>query len=280
VVEPDYRKSLEELRGEWEGCKSCSLWEHREQVNGQVVFGDGKTGGVLLIGEGPGIEEEKQGIPFIGRSGSFLREVLERMGLENYYLTNTVLCRSCAMKLDKSGQPMMKRVWGSDLMVPRYEDQPPLKQQKEACEPRLHQEIYLVDPVVIVALGKPASETIFRRSVTLAKSHGVAEEITIPGAARVPALTPKGKWARKVKGKMVRPSEQYMVRYLAVPTYHPAHVLRNMRDEKERLFDKFVDDLRMAKKIYNRYQLEVYGVLPGEEQALSYDDLLEIAEEE
>lgn len=279
-TEPDYRKSLNDLHGEWIGCTRCPLHEHRETVNGNVVFGEGKPRGIVLVGEGPGKTEEAEGRPFIGRSGKFLREVLQRLGMEDYYLTNTVLCRSCAPRLDKDGDPMLRRRYGTNIYEPIYEDQPPLKPHKEACSPRLHEEIYLVDPVLIVALGKPAAETMFGRPVKISKEHGVAEEVMIPGAARVPALTPKGRWARKVKGQLVRPSEQNKVRYLCIPTFHPAYVLRKLHDEKERAFDHFVSDLKAMVRTYNRYMLEVHGVMPGEEQALSHDDLLEIAEEE
>lgn len=262
----DARKTLPMLVDEWAGCTKCGLSTHREANRGQMVFGEGRQRGILFLGEGPGVTEEAYGRPFIGKSGDLLRRFLDRYKIKNYYITNIVACRSCAPDLDNLGQPRYRMGRGNRPPEMRYKDQAPTKDQVEACAPRVYEEIYMADPVLIVALGGPAASFLRRSSVKITQERGVVAEVEIPGAGFRANLSAKKKeWVRKVKGQVVMPTEPTSVRYLMLPTLHPAFVLRNKHDEKDNNpFELFARDLEMAKLLYNRYYLELTGTVPDD----------------
>lgn len=261
MSKPDARKPLPVLAEEWDGCTRCALGERREVVRGCVVFGEGQTGGVMFVGEGPGFNEEYEGRPFIGASGLFLRKIIQSMLLEEYYITNAVCCRSAEPRTDGNGDPMLDR---NDN--PLYVDKPPVKPHIEACRPRLMEEIYLVDPVIIVGLGGTACEALTGHGFSIMKERGTPLEIFVPGAGEHPVVTEKKKvWARRQGGQLVLPTEQNRVSYTMVPTLHPAAVLRSVADMSEgNPFQRFVQDIRLAIDVYNQYMAEVYGVVPPE----------------
>ncbi len=254
------------LKDEWWGCTRCSLSAHRDANNGQMVFGEGRQRGILFLGEGPGATEEAYGRPFVGKSGELLRRFLEHYKIRNHYITNVVACRSCAPMTDALGNPVFSRGRGNQPPLPRYKDQPPNKDQMEACGPRVYEEIYMADPVVIVALGQHAASFLRGVAVKITQERGVAVEVDIPGAGHRAVLSAKKKeWLRKVKGETVMPVEQNQVRYLMIPTLHPAFVLRNKHDEKENNpFALLARDIEMAKMLYNRHYIELTGLVPDD----------------
>jgi uracil-DNA glycosylase len=260
---PDARKTLTVLNTEWEKCRACELGTRREAVGGQFVTGEGVRRGVMFIGEGPGENEEVQGRPFIGRSGTVLRRVIEKMGLKEYYITNIVTCRSCSQLVDGQGQLRFRNRRGQPP-TPIWKDEAPLPNQIAKCLPRLYEEIYLVDPIVIVTLGVTASEALLKRPVAITKDRGQSEHITIPGATYRPSVTEKkGVWVRKVHGSLEMPVEQNEVMYEVVPTLHPAFVLRKLNDGGwDSPLKLLIKDVRHAVKIYERYMLEAFGKLP------------------
>lgn len=261
----DANKPLEQLYREWCTCQKCSLGQHRMEVGGQFVFGEGVARGVLFISEGPGRTEEQHGRPFVGPSGELLRTVINRFGLTNYYMTNVVACRSCSVVTDEHGQPRMTRPFRNQPALPMYRDEPPNVPQRNACTPRLLEQIYLLDPIVIVSLGGPATEVLTGRSITITQERGKERHISIPGASFTPNLTEKrGVWLRKVGGEMVRPVNENEVKYLMVPTLHPAYVLRQFEDRRTRAaFPQFCADIRKAVKIYEQYMYENFGITVG-----------------
>lgn len=280
---PDVRKPFEVLRDEWVDCTKCELGVHRLKVGGAFVFGEGKTNAIMFIGESPGKTEETQGRPFVGYSGTFLRRVLQRLNIHEFYISNTVACRSCAPKTDGEGNPFLTKSYGGKPREIIYEDKAPKKIQMEACLPRLYEEIYIVDPIIIVGLGGKAVERLRGGSVSITRDRGQVEEIGVPGAAYRPVLTAKKKaWARKTKGQIVMPVEQNIVRYLMMPTLHPSFVARNIRDRREgNPFQRLSEDLSLAGIIYNKYMLEVHGMKMGEiSTKIPYDVLDEMVEEE
>jgi len=124
-------KALEQIQKQVTGCKKCPL--HQERLN--AVFGEGPWDApIMVIGEGPGANEDKQGLPFVGRAGKLLDQLLEQQGLsrkENVFIANIVKCR-----------PPKNRV--------------PKKPEVEACFPYLTRQIQLIDPSIIVLLGATA----------------------------------------------------------------------------------------------------------------------------
>jgi len=253
---PDARKGLEQLEEEWQDCEKCELGQRRKAVGGKFVFGEGSRRGIMFIGEGPGVNEEAEGRPFVGRSGQLLRRAIEKLGLTNYYITNCVSCRSCSPAYDSMGKPVLKR--DGDPLI---KDETPTPPQIQTCLPRLYEQIYLVDPILIVALGGEAAATLRGKPVKITVEHGNTETIYVPGAWKIPVLTEKKQaWYRKVRGELVAPTEQHQVAYLMLPTMHPAYVLRFVGDKRMgNPLEAFVGDMRKAANIYLRYLKEVYG---------------------
>ena len=129
-------------------CTKCRLAKTRTKV----VFGSGAPGaGLMFIGEGPGAEEDRQGLPFVGRSGQLLdRLIEEELGTTraSCYIANVVKCRA-----------------------PGNRD--PLPDEIEACRPYLASEIELVGPKVIVTLGNFSTRWLLgrREGITTLRGH-------------------------------------------------------------------------------------------------------------
>ncbi|WP_254765955.1 uracil-DNA glycosylase [Salinilacihabitans rarus] len=140
-------------------CERCpALVESRSRI----VDGTGpEDADVLFVGEGPGAEEDAQGEPFVGRSGSVLDETLRTVGLdrETVRIANCVRCRP-------------------------PENRDPTTEELANCRGYLEREIELLDPDVIVALGKVPSEHLLGRSVAVTKEAGTVEEVRIDGTPR------------------------------------------------------------------------------------------------
>ena len=260
----DARKALRVLNSEWDGCTKCHLGQYRQMAAGEMVFGEGVDRGIMFIGEGPGWEEEKHGRPFIGASGKVLRAMIERLQITNYYITNIVACRSCEQARDGGGQLQFRYDKMTRMQVPRMMDTPPTDAAIQACISRVHEEIYLIDPVVIVTLGGVASKALFKRNVTITKERGNPTHILVPGAGFRASLTEKRRaWERKVHGELVRPVDRSEVRYVVVPTIHPAFVLRHLKDQdKNGPKNLLARDINLAARIYDRYMQETYGTAP------------------
>ena len=127
------------LKQQYSTCTKCpELCQSRTQV----VFGDGNQDSkILLIGEAPGANEDKEGIPFCGMSGKVLTELLNSVGLtqEDIYITNTLLCR-----------PPNNRN--------------PNKEEIENCRERLDNLIQIMQPTVLVTIGNFATERIIGKT--------------------------------------------------------------------------------------------------------------------
>jgi uracil-DNA glycosylase len=274
-IRPDARKSLATLREDWSSCIKCDLGVERIRRDGKFVFGRGFNHSVMFIGEGPGVDEEQHGEPFIGRSGQLLRRVIDTLGLTDFYITNIVCCRSCAIATQADGSPQMRMDYRTKISYPVFRDEPPTPPQKSACRPRLLEEIYLVDPIVIVGLGGPACEALLGRSITITRDHGEIAQIAIPGASYRPVLTEKKQqWLRKVGKEWQNPVEQNEVYYYFVPTLHPAYVARQLSDKGPgNPFQRFVGDIRKAVQTYNSYLEAIFGVIPTEREKVEADEL-------
>lgn len=136
----------ESLKHDCKNCRACSLGETRHNL----VFGDGnEQAEVMLIGEGPGEQEDLKGIPFVGPAGKLLDDMLEMIDLDRskVYIANIVKCRP-----------------------PRNRD--PLNVEQEACRPWLDRQIALVDPRIIVCLGRIAAMSLIREDFRITREHG------------------------------------------------------------------------------------------------------------
>ncbi len=144
--------TLVELAEKVDGCLKCPLGKTR--IN--LVFGDGNPNAkIMLIGEAPGAEEDKQGIPFVGRAGRLLNDILKSINLkrEEIYIANIVKCR-----------PPQNRN--------------PLPSEMEACLPYLYKQIELIKPKLILLLGRVAAVALLKKNLSLAKFRGNVYEIS------------------------------------------------------------------------------------------------------
>ena len=135
------------LRRDCDGCDKCSLCRTRQHL----VFGDGnEKAKIMLVGEGPGEQEDLQGLPFVGPAGKLLDTMLEIIDLDRtkVYIANIVKCRP-----------------------PRNRD--PLPEEQQACSPFLARQIALVDPKIIVCLGRIAAQGIMKADLRITREHGV-----------------------------------------------------------------------------------------------------------
>ncbi len=259
---PDIRKSLAVLKQEWEHCTKCELGVKRIAEEGAFVFGEGHLGGVMFIGEGPGIHEEAEGRPFIGDSGQLLREAIKSANLDRFYISNIVSCRSCEPATDNATglvRTYKNRRTGEDEI--HIVDVPPKPLELAACLPRLHEEIYLVDPKLIVGLGAEACKMLQGgKKCTVTRETGIERHIEVPGASFNPVLTAKKKvWARKIKGQLKMPVDQNMVRYLMIPIIHPAYVLRYESDERHGgPMHNFAMSMNKVADVYRKILQETY----------------------
>ena len=135
-----------ELKSACESCKKCALWETRTNV----VFGVGNENSeVLFIGEGPGEQEDLKGEPFVGRAGKLLDDMLAMIGLrrQQIYITNSVKCRP-----------------------PQNRD--PLNTEKDACSGYLRRQLELMQPKILVCLGRISAAEIIKPDFRITQEHG------------------------------------------------------------------------------------------------------------
>jgi uracil-DNA glycosylase family 4 len=140
------RNDLVELYREASDCVRCPLHEGRTKV----VFGSGNADADLMfVGEAPGMHEDLQGLPFVGRAGKLLDQLLEEVGLQrsDVFITNVLLCRP-----------------------PGNRD--PQPDEIETCKPYLHRKIELIQPKVICTLGNFATKLLTRSQRGITGVHG------------------------------------------------------------------------------------------------------------
>ncbi len=184
-----------ELRERAMACVKCP---HLASSRKNVVFGVGSLDAELMfIGEAPGADEDEQGEPFVGKAGQLLTKIIQAMGLtrDTVYIGNILKCRP-----DTPGQAAGNRK--------------PTAEEMTTCIPYLHEQIDLIRPKVIVALGATAVEGLLGKTV---------------GITRL-----RGNW-RTYRGIPL------------MPTYHPAYLLRNQApSEKRRVWE---DMLQVMEKL-------------------------------
>jgi uracil-DNA glycosylase family 4 len=170
----------EDLRQRVAGCMLCELHKTRTQS----VFGVGDYNAQwLFIGEAPGGDEDRQGEPFVGRAGQLLNNMIRAVGLrrEKVFIANILKCRP-----------------------PKNRD--PLPHESQACRPYLRRQIELLDPKIIVALGRIAAQNLLQTDIPIGKMRGrryFYESSHIP----------------------------------VVVTYHPAYLLRSPQEKRKAWHD-------------------------------------------
>ena len=166
--------TLEELRAEIGDCQRCRLCEKRNSI----VFGVGNPDAeIVFVGEGPGYEEDKQGEPFVGRAGQLLTQIITKgmqMQRADVYIANVVKCRP-------------------------PENRNPEPAEIAACEPFLIKQLEIIQPKIIITLGKFAAQTLLKDTTPITRL--------------------RGKWQSYRGIKLM-------------PTLHPAYLLRNPKEKR------------------------------------------------
>ena len=137
---------MERLRNQCLDCTACPLCRERNSV----VFGVGNIhADIVFVGEGPGQQEDLSGEPFVGAAGKLLDEMLNIIDLNRYncYITNIVKCRP-----------------------PHNRD--PLPQEQEACIGYLKKQLELIQPKIIVCLGRIAAQRLIKEDFRITREHG------------------------------------------------------------------------------------------------------------
>lgn len=179
---------LTDLKQQVSVCQNCSLHESRTQT----VFGVGNPDADwLIIGEAPGADEDKQGEPFVGRAGQLLNSMLLAIGLqrEQVFIANILKCRP-----------------------PNNRD--PKPEEVIACESYLRQQIDLIKPKIILAVGRIAAQNLLKVDTPIGKMRG---------------------------NRYQYPETELPV----IVTYHPAYLLRSPREKR-----KVWEDLKAAMRLY------------------------------
>ena len=149
---------LEELARQVAVCTKCDLALNRTNT----VFGSGDPHSpLMLVGEGPGENEDATGLPFVGRAGKLLDDILAAVDLtrQDVYLTNIVKCRAA---VEEGG---------------RLKNRQPRMGEIRACNPYLQGQIEAIRPRIILCLGGPAAKTIIDKDFRITKDRGKWYEI-------------------------------------------------------------------------------------------------------
>jgi DNA polymerase len=191
----DKATAMANLRERVLGCQLCP---HLASSRTQVVFGVGTVDAdVMFVGEAPGADEDREGEPFVGRAGQLLTRIIETMGLsrQTVFIGNVLKCRP-----DTPGQSSGNRK--------------PKPEEMQTCLPYLREQIEIIQPKVLVALGVTAMEGLFGRTLQITKVRGTWMEFQ-----GIPVM----------------------------PTYHPAYLLRNQSlTEKRKVWE---DMLKVMERV-------------------------------
>ena len=134
-------------------CTACDLAKTRAHV----VFGEGNPEApLMLIGEGPGENEDATGRPFVGRAGVLLDQCLRENSItrKHIYICNVIRCRACVLEAG------------------RLKNRPPTPQEAAACAPWLEETLRIVQPLVILCLGGPAASGIIHKNFKIMSERG------------------------------------------------------------------------------------------------------------
>ncbi len=202
VIAPNKAELLALIRERVRGCTKCS---HLACSRTQTVFGVGNSDADLMfVGEAPGADEDRQGEPFVGRAGQLLTRIIETMGFarEEVYIANILKCRP-------------------DTAPGSFGNRPPTPLEMQTCRPYLVEQIEIIQPKVLVALGAVAVEGLLG-------TRGTMREL-------------RGRW------------HSYNGTPLMI-TYHPAYLLRNQApSEKRKVWEDMLQVLeRLERPITER----------------------------
>jgi DNA polymerase len=172
-----------------------------QDVRTKLVFGAGNANADLMfVGEAPGAQEDQQGLPFVGRAGQLLNQLLEEIGIQrsDVFITNVICCRP-----------------------PGNRD--PLPDEIEACKPYLYKKIELIEPKVICTLGNFATKLLTGNPTGITKVHGRPQEREVAGRViqLFPLFHPAAALRTDAVKQLLREDIGRLPELLAVPVEEP-----------------------------------------------------------
>ncbi len=188
ILPVDKKSALAALYAEYKACLMCELSATRTQV----VFGSGNPQAELMfVGEAPGFDEDKQGLPFVGAAGQLLTKIIEAMKLcrEDVYIANCLKCR-----------PPNNRN--------------PLPNEIATCKPILFKQIDIIKPKVICALGKFAAQTLLQTEEPISRLRG--RMVDWRGIKLMPTFHPAYLLRNPDDKKLVWQDVQQIMQYLGI----------------------------------------------------------------
>lgn len=226
------------LQQAWSACTGCGLCEHRNSV----VFGYGNPNAqVLIIGEAPGETEDRTGVPFVGAAGQLLDQYLGYASVrddvqELIETINRSKSRAEADRRDLRNLLLDEFYFTNVVMCRPPDNRDPIPKEMEACRTRLFEQIYLIDPVLIITAGRIATEALVGKKISITSARGEMFDIEIPGR--------------------VQP-----VKYPVVAILHPSYLLRK-NDFKQKGGEgvKTYNDFIRVMNIVDNYNEKHYGV--------------------
>jgi len=178
------KNKLNNLEQKINSCRKCPYGSKRNKL----VFGEGNPDAeIIFIGEGPGRDEDKTGRPFVGRAGKLLRKIFkeEMIDVSNIYIANITKCRP-------------------------FNNENPREKAVKNCLPYLEKQIEIINPKLLVALGRVPSEILTKQKTKITKQHG---------------------------------NIRYFKNYPVIMLYHPSYLLRNRGNIR---MDEFRKDLNQS----------------------------------
>lgn len=236
-------QQLQALYSEWWGCEGCPLSDFRKMSKNcgpteghrkDLVFGIGNPDAdIMIVGEGPGEEEEKTKVPFVGPSGRLLNQIIMAVHPDpaNREVYRDYDKSSKSAKVSEAFHSKAFEVRNREFYITNAvccrppENRTPLPPEVKACWPRLLNMIYIVDPLVVVACGNSALSAVLRKnSKKITAERGKVLDVDYEG--RVGTVT-----------------------YTVVPTFHPSYLARQADyNVPGGTFRKTIEDW---KQIYN-----------------------------
>ena len=199
-VAPSKDQKIDKLAAINERVCACAKCPNLASSRTQTVFGVGNPDADLMfVGEAPGVDEDAQGEPFVGRAGQLLTKIIKAIGFarEEVYIANILKCRP-------------------DTPGSSYGNRPPTPREMQTCRPYLMEQLEIIQPKVIVALGAVAVEGLL--------------------GSRAPMRELRGRW-------------NSFNRTPLMVTYHPAYLLRNQSpSEKRKVWEDMMQVLERLEK--------------------------------
>lgn len=230
--------ALKRLQYAWNSCQGCGLCEYRNSV----VFGYGNPNAqVLIVGEAPGENEDREGFPFIGAAGQLLDQYLGYASIrpEVQDLVETINRSKSAAVADRRElrNLLLDEFYFTNVVMCRPpENRDPIPKELEACRTRLFEQIYIIDPVLIVTAGRIATEALVGKKVSITSARGDLFDIDIPGRTQ-------------------------NIRYPVLAVLHPSYLLRR-NDFRQKGGDgvKTYNDFIRAMNLVDKYNEGHYGI--------------------